>query len=149
MLLVHVLGAVRQPGLVRLGVGARVADAIAAAGGLGPDADPGELNLAAPLVDGAQVLIGTVKEPRGEVRGASPGGSASGTVAPGGGAGPVNLNTATVDQLDGLPGVGPVTAQAILAYRTKHGRFTRVEELQEVDGIGPKTYAQLASHVTV
>ena len=61
----------------------------------------------------------------------------------------MNLNTATVDQLDTLPGVGPVTAQAILAWREKHGKFSRVQELQEVDGIGPKTYAQLAPKVTV
>lgn len=155
---VHVLGAVRRPGVVRLVGGARVADAIATAGGLTARAAPGELNLAAPLLDGDQVVIGTKSEPRGEVRhpgevAAVPGRSATvsgaGTTAAPAADAKVNLNTATSEQLDGLPGVGPVTAQRILDWRQEHQKFSRVEELQEVDGIGPKTYAQLADHVTV
>ena len=153
---VHVLGAVRHPGLVRLPTGARVQDAIKAAGGLRNDADPAELNLAQPLEDGVQVLVGTRSHPAGEVRssggtsgsGSGGGGTGSGGSATAGGA-VVDLNRATVDQLDTLPGVGPVTAQKILDWREQHGRFTRTDELQEVDGIGPKTYARLAPHVRV
>lgn len=143
-ILVHVLGAVKQPGLVELAEGSRVADAIAAAGGLTGSADPGELNLAAVVADGSQVVIGTTGKPRGEVRetnsqgGGSPAGAAT-----------VSLNTATLAQLDALPGIGPVTAQKILDWRQQHGRFTAVTELQEVEGIGPKTYADLAPHVRV
>lgn len=150
-LVVHVLGAVRQPGLVRLAPPARVQDAVDAAGGFTPGADPGELNLAQLLTDGQQVVIGTRDEPDGEVRGsggagAGPGGSGSG----GSGSGSVlDLNSADVTQLEELPGVGPVTAAKIMAWRDEHGRFSRVEELQEVDGIGPKTYAEIAPHVRV
>ncbi|HQY98709.1 MAG TPA: helix-hairpin-helix domain-containing protein [Propionicimonas sp.] len=142
-LLVHVLGAVRQPGLVQLAQGARVADAIEAAGGLTAKADPGDLNLAALVADGDQVVIGTSAEPGGEVRGsaAAAGGSS--------GSGSISLNTATLEQLDTLAGVGPVTAQKILDWREAHGRFTSVAELQEVDGIGPKTYAEIAPSVRV
>lgn len=161
---VHVIGAVNKPGVLRLQSGARVADALAAAGGLTRDAAPGELNLAAPLVDGSQVMIGRRGRAGGEVRepGAAGGSSAAGAVsssagssgtatgAAGGAAGAqLDLNTATAEQLDTLPGVGPVTAQRILAWREQHGRFSRVEELQEVDGIGPKSYANLAPHVRV
>ena len=147
-ILVHVIGAVASPGLVKLPEGARVADAIAAAGGLRGDADPAELNLAAVVSDGSQIIIGTKSAPRGEVR---EGSTSSGGVSTGGttASAVVNLNTATLAQLDSIPGVGPVTAQAILDYRAKHGRFTKIEELQEVDGIGAKTYAQIAPHVRV
>lgn len=157
---VHVLGAVRHPGLVRLEPGARVEDALEAAGGLRRDADPDELNLAQPLEDGVQVVVGTTKHPAGEVRaaGAGSGGSASGgstgssgsSGSSGSGSGTVvDLNRASVTELDALPGVGPVTAQKILDWREQHGRFSRVEELQEVDGIGPKTYERLAPHLRV
>lgn len=146
---VHVLGAVVAPGVVTVPPGSRVADAIAAAGGLAENADCAELNLAALVPDGAQIIIGTVDEPRGEVRDTTATGAGPAPV-PGGGPSPtLNLNTATVQQLESLPGVGPVTAQRILTYRDAHGGFTRVEELQEVDGIGPKTYAQLAQLVHV
>ncbi len=125
-----------------------MADALAAAGGLREDADPAELNLAGVLNDGSQVLVGTRTAPRGEVREGSgaPGSGLPGTSTT---IAVVDLNTATLAQLDVLPGVGPVTAQAILDYRSKHRRFTTVEELQEVDGIGAKTYAQIAPHVRV
>ena len=142
---VHVLGAVRRPGLVTLPQGARVADAIAGAGGLSAAADPGELNLAAVVADGSQLVIGTRARPRGEVRGVGAQGSAGGS-AP---SATVSLNTATLEQLDSLPGVGPVTAQRILDWRTQHGRFSAVTELQEVDGIGPKTFADIAPNVRV
>ena len=144
-LVVHVLGAVRRPGLVKLPEHSRVQDAIDAAGGLTGRADPAELNLAQPLVDGQQLVIGTKSDPAGEVRdGGEPGsGSGSSTTAT------LDLNRASQAQLEELPGVGPVTAQAILTWRQQHGRFNRIEELQEVDGIGPKTYAQIAPHVRV
>ncbi len=138
--LVHVLGAVREPGIVELVEGSRVQDAIAAAGGLAAGADPGELNLAAVVTDGSQLLIGTRSKPRGEVR-------AGGPAGPGGAPAQVSLNSATAEQLDTLPGVGPVTAQKILEWREEHGGFNSVSELQEVEGIGPKTYAEIARNV--
>jgi competence protein ComEA len=145
-IVVHVVGAVRRPGLVRLPEGARVQDALEAAGGLTGAARPGRLNLAQLLTDGQQVLIGTADDPDSEVRnGSTPTGSSTGGSA----ASTVDLNRATAAELEQLPGVGPVTAAAILAWRTEHGRFTAVTELQQVDGIGPKTYAQIAPHVRV
>ncbi|MDO5681331.1 MAG: ComEA family DNA-binding protein [Propionibacteriaceae bacterium] len=148
---IHVVGQVRQPGVHALAVGARVADAIEAAGGLTDAAKPGELNLAQPLADGQQVIIGgpgRASEVRGGDAGeASQGGS--GGVTGSAGVGKVNLNSASASQLDTLPGVGPVTAEKIVAWRTQHGKFTNVAELQEVPGIGPKTYAEIAPHVTV
>jgi competence protein ComEA len=145
--LIHVLGAVNRPGLVAVPPGSRVADAIEAAGGLAPDADPGELNLAATLVDGAQVVIGTLDAPRGEVR-TGAGGAVQPTVVASATA-LIDLNTATQAELETLPGVGPVTAQSILAWRAQHGRFTAIAELQEVSGIGAATYARIAPYVTV
>ena len=144
-IVVHVLGAVGDPGLVKLPENSRVQDAINAAGGLTRHADPGELNLAQVLSDGQQVMIGTARDPAGEVReqqGSATGGGSAGT-------GALDLNRASQSQLEELPGIGPVIAQTILAWREQHGRFTRIEELQEVDGIGPKTYAQIAPHVRV
>lgn len=138
--LVHVLGEVRKPGVVSLPDGARVQDAIAAAGGLTSKAKPGDLNLAARVSDGAQLVIGRSGS---QVRATTAATSTSATDAT------VDLNSATADQLDTLPGVGPVTAQKILAWRAAHGRFRSVAELQEVDGIGPKSYAQIAPHVRV
>jgi competence protein ComEA len=144
-IVVHVLGAVRHPGLVRLPENARVQDAVDAAGGLTNRADPGELNLAQPLRDGQQVVIGNRTDPAGEVRDQAGSGQGNDAAA----TGAVDLNHASQPQLEELPGVGPVTAQAILAWRQQHGRFSRIEELQEVDGIGPKTYAEIAPHVRV
>ena len=144
-LVVHVLGAVRDPGLVRLPENSRVQDAIDAAGGLTGRADPGELNLAQPLADGQQLVIGTKSDPAGEVRDGGESGADSGASA----TATLDLNRADQAQLEELPGIGPVTAQAILTWRQQHGRFSRIEELQEVDGIGPKTYAQIAPHVRV
>lgn len=147
---VHVLGAVEKPGLVTLPPGSRVQDALDSAGGLTSKAAPGELNLAQPVADGQQIVVGTKDKPNGEVRDGSAGGgsgAASGPAAsggPGGAGQPVNLNSATQAQLEELPGVGPVMAGKIIAWRAEHGRFSRVEELQEIDGVGPKTYAKLA-----
>lgn len=154
-LVVHVLGAVRKPGLVSLAVGSRVQDALDAAGGLTGKADPGELNLAQPVADGQQIVVGTRDKPSevrdgtggstGSAGGDSGGGGSGGGGSGGGGSGgAVNLNTATQLQLEELPGVGPVMAGKIIAWRTENGRFSRVEELQEIDGVGPKTYAKLA-----
>ena len=140
-ILVHVLGEVRRPGVVKLPQTARVQDALKAAGGLTGRARVGDLNLAAPVSDGAQIVIGRRTS---QVRGAD--GAGGGTAGPGA---KVDLNTATLEQLDALPGVGPVTAQKILAWRSANGRFRAVTELQEIDGIGPKTYAELAKHVRV
>ena len=140
---VHVAGAVTRPGVVWVPVGAIVQDAIVAAGGLSADADPAQLNLAAPVSDGMQIIVGTAEEPLGVI--SEPGGGGGGD----GSAGPLDLNTATADQLEELPGIGPVSAAAILAWRAEHGRFTAVEELQEVSGIGPKTFERLAPLVRV
>jgi len=145
-ILVHVLGAVRTPGVVQLAQGARVQDAIRAAGGLTKNAEPGQLNLAQVLTDGQQVIVGTTGDPAGRVSGGQPGDASSGSAAP---TEQIDLNTASKEQLESLPGVGPVTAASIVAWRGEHGRFSRIEELQEVDGIGPKTYAQIAPHVRV
>jgi competence protein ComEA len=129
---VDVVGAVRRPGLYRLAQGSRIADALARAGGATGKADLAQVNLAAPLADGEQVVV-----PKGGVAGAA------GSAAPGAPAAPVSLSTATLEQLDGLPGVGPVTAQKILDFRTKHGAFSSVDELDAVSGIGPKRLEQL------
>jgi competence protein ComEA len=137
---VDVVGAVRQPGLYRLSQGSRIADAIARAGGATSKALLAQVNLAAPLADGEQVVVPI----RGRA-GAVP--STGGGATTAGGAqtpsAPVQLSTATLEQLDSLPGVGPATAQKILDYRTKHGAFSSVDELDAVPGIGPKRLEQL------
>jgi competence protein ComEA len=130
---VDVVGAVRRPGLYRLRQGSRIADAVARAGGATAKADLAQVNLAAPLADGEQVVV-----PRRGAPGAVGGGSSTGAPA-----GPVQLSTATLEQLDTLPGVGPSTAQKILDYREKHGAFSSVDELDAVPGIGPKRLEQL------
>lgn len=134
---VQVVGAVRRPGVVRLPAGSRVQDAVAAAGGVRPGRSSGAVNLARRLVDGEQIVVGAKSVPGGAADPGVPG-------APGVTTGAVDLNLADATVLDTLPGVGPVTAAAILRWRDEHGGFTSVEQLQEVDGIGPKTYAQLA-----
>jgi competence protein ComEA len=132
---VHVVGAVRLPGLYRLARGKRVADAVARAGGTTAKADLALINLAALVSDGQQIVVPARAPP-----GAAPAaGEASG--------GPVHLNSATVEQLDALPGVGPVTAQKILDYREKHGAFTSVRELDAIPGIGPARLEQLTELV--
>ena len=133
-LVVDVVGAVRRPGLYRLRQGERVADAVARAGGATAKADLELINLAAPVADGEQVVV-----PR-RGAGSAPGAAAAGAAAA---AGPVHLSTATVEQLDALPGIGPVTAQKIVDYRTQHGAFHSVDELDAIPGIGPSRIDQL------
>lgn len=135
---VDVVGAVRRPGLYRLEQGSRIADAVARAGGATPKAELAQVNLAAPLADGEQVVV----PKRGPAGAALPGppGSPGAAGAP---SAPIQLSTATLEQLDSLPGVGPSTAQKILDYRTRHGAFSSVEELDAVPGIGPKRLDQL------
>ena len=133
---VHVVGAVRRPGLYRLVDGARVSDAVSHAGGPTRRADLSAVNLAAPLADGAQVIVPR-RLPPGAV-------AAEGAAAPGG---KVSLGTATLDQLDELPGVGPVTAQKIVDWRTAHGPFRTVDDLDQVPGIGPTRIEQLREQV--
>jgi competence protein ComEA len=138
---VDVAGQVRRPGIVTLPAGSRVHEAIERAGGIKGALDQPTLNLARVLVDGEQILVG-VDPPAAAVAG--PG--AGGTGVPGA---PVNLNTATLEELDALPGVGPVTAQAILDWRTENGRFTSVDDLLDVAGIGEKTLEDLRDRVSV
>lgn len=141
----HAAGAVARPGVYRLDAGARVADLVDAAGGLTPEADPDRVNLAAPVVDGAQVYVPAVGEQPPPVAPAA-GDTATTTAAP---VGPVNLNTATAAELDTLPGVGPATAAAILEWRVANGGFTSVDQLLDVRGIGEAKLAELRPLVTV
>jgi competence protein ComEA len=143
---VHVTGRVRRPGMVRLAAGSRVQDAIRAAGGAAAGADLDAVNLARKLVDGEQVRVPARGEPAAA--------AAAGLAGPGGAAGsgtpatPLDLNTATIEQLDTLPGVGEVTAGHIVAYRSAHP-FGSVDELLEVPGIGQRRFEQLKDLVTV
>jgi competence protein ComEA len=139
---VDVAGKVRRPGVTTLPVGSRVVDALRRAGGARGGVDISGLNLARVLVDGEQIVVGRAAVPGGLAASAS-------TAAPDPTSALVNLNTATSEQLDTLPGVGPVTAQKILDWRAAHGAFSSVDELLEVDGIGDKTLADLAPHVTL
>ena len=136
VLVVDVEGAVAHPGLVRLPASSRVSDAVARAGGLTRKASRAGVNLAAPVADGEQVLV-----PAG---GAAVGASTAGSSA----AGPVSLSSATAEQLDTLPGIGPVTAQKIVDFRTRHGPFRSVEALDAIPGIGPARIAELQGLVT-
>ena len=135
-LVVHVVGAVRRPGLFRLVEGSRVADAVARAGGPTPKAELSAVNLAAPLADGQQVLV--------PARGAAVRGGRRRSCR----RTKVSLGAATVEQLDELPGIGPVTAQKIVDWRAAHGPFRSVEDLDDVPGIGPARIEQLRELVT-
>lgn len=155
---VSVVGLVHQPGLVTLAPGSRISDAVSAAGGALDGADLIGLNLAGRLADGQQIVVG-VATPAGQpaALGSSVTSGPSGTstpAAPGASDGrptsaPVDLNTATTEQLDALPGVGPVTAEAIVAWRSAHGKFSNVDELGDVDGIGPARLERLRTLVKV
>ena len=136
LLVVDVAGDVRRPGLVRLPAGSRVADALAAAGGVRPGATTDGLNLARLVKDGEQLVVGAAP-----VASTAAGGPASPAL--------VNLNTATAGDLDALPGVGPVLAERIVAWRDAHGPFATVEQLREVSGIGERKLASLRDLVTV
>ncbi|MEX2323665.1 MAG: ComEA family DNA-binding protein [Acidimicrobiia bacterium] len=133
-IVVHVSGAVARPGLIALPEGARVADAIAAAGGALPSASLTALNLAAPVAGGHRVVV--------PEEGTSPG-------AAGGTGGPISVNLATADELEGLPGVGPVLAQRIVEHRERYGPFGVVEDLLDVTGIGEAKLAAIRDHITV
>lgn len=157
-LVVHVVGAVRRPGVYRLPPGSRTEDAVAAAGGELPDAVLAALNLARPLTDGEQVLVPTEDEvaagttgagAAGGARGAGRAGAQGGAAAHPGGGSLVDLNTADVSALDTLPGVGPSTAEKIIADREANGPFESVDDLGRVSGIGPKKLEQLRELVCV
>jgi competence protein ComEA len=163
---VDVVGKVRRPGVYRLAPGARVDDAVRAAGGLTAPVDPASINLARKIADGEQIAVGIAGRDGSSVTGAGsaavPGdpGSADGAPAPstagsqvagssGSSGAPIDLNLAGETQLDALPGVGPVLAQRILEWRTAHGRFASVDQLGSVPGIGPTTLARLRPLVSV
>jgi competence protein ComEA len=143
---VHVAGAVRRPGLYRLRAGSRVDDALRRAGGARRGADLDALNLAAEVEDGRQVLVPERAPPAGAAGAAGSAAAPAPAPAPGH---PLNLNTATLEQLDTLEGVGPATAEKILAYREEHGGFGKVDELGQIPGIGEKRLASLREQVTV
>jgi competence protein ComEA len=127
---VDVAGAVRRPGVYHLSQGSRITDAIARAGGMTPHAEAASVDLAAPLADGEQVLV-----PSAVAAAAAPA-PAGPSAAPTASA-PVDLNTATAEQLDALPGIGPTTAQKIIDYRQQHGPYTSIDDLDAISGIGP------------
>ena len=151
---VHVVGAVARPGLYEIDAGSRVADALEKAGGATPAADLNLINLAAKLADGQQLVVPEKGDTAGLATGAT---AASGAGSAGGTAGtgatavkqPINLNTATTEQLDALDGIGPKTAQKIIEYREAHGGFNSVEELMEVPGIGAAKFEQIKNQVVI
>jgi competence protein ComEA len=128
---VHVAGAVERPGVYRLPTGSRVTDAVGRAGGFARGANQEGINLAARLSDGQQVVV--------------PGQGTAPASSPGGQTGPISLGSATVEQLDGIDGIGPVTAQKIIEFRDEHGGLSSINQLDEVDGIGPATMQSLRS----
>ncbi|WTP22222.1 ComEA family DNA-binding protein [Streptomyces sp. NBC_00203] len=146
-MVVDVSGKVRSPGLQRLPTGSRVEDALRAAGGVRPGTNTEGLNRARLLVDGEQIVVGAPASAVGPGAGGAGPVGAGGSTAGAAPSAPVALNTATVDQLDGLPGVGPVLAQHIIDYRTQHGGFRSVDELREVNGIGDRRFADLRNLV--
>ncbi len=150
-LVVHITGAVQSPGVVSLPAGSRLKDAIENAGGLKPEADTQALNLAAFVEDGQRIFIpsqGSVDSPELE-----PASRAQGIELPEPGmptaAGPVNINTATQDELESLPGIGPAIAQRIILYRETNGAFTSIEDIQKVEGIGQKKFEAIMYLITV
>ncbi|MBV9097104.1 MAG: ComEA family DNA-binding protein, partial [Frankiaceae bacterium] len=135
-IVVDVGGRVRRPGLVRLAPGARVADALRAAGGALRAADVATVDLAARVSDGQLLLIGVPQQ-------------AAAGAGSGGGSAPVSLSSATADQLDALPGIGPVLARRIVDWREAHGGFTSLTQLEQVPGVGPRTYERLKALVVL
>ncbi|HEV2686821.1 MAG TPA: ComEA family DNA-binding protein [Actinomycetota bacterium] len=142
-IVVDVVGAVRKPGVYDFSQGARVIDAVRAAGGFLPDAEPQAINLARPLVDGEQVVV--LK--KGETPAGSAGAGGSGSAQQPGGK--VNINSATEADFENLPGIGPVLAQKIVDYRDQHGPFRSIQDLMKVSGIGQKKFDSLSAYVTV
>ncbi|MBI5877939.1 MAG: helix-hairpin-helix domain-containing protein [Chloroflexi bacterium] len=143
-IVVQVSGAVKQPGVYRIEAGARVSDAVTAAGGVTDDADVSHFNLARKAIDGELIIVPRIGEtPVAQ----SPGSTAPTTAAPR--TGKVNINTADAAELDTLPGIGPELAQRIIAYRQAHGPFARIEDLDNVSGIGPSTLERLRDLITV
>ena len=145
MLVIDVEGKVKRPGIITLPRGSRVHEAIAKAGGVVDGADTSTTNLARVLVDGEQIIVGTPAAGPATAGGPAGGGPVGGGTAAGA---RVSLSSATAEQLDELPGIGPVTADAIIAHRTAHGGFQRVEDLLDVQGIGEKTLADLRDRVS-
>ena len=145
-IVVHVVGAVISPGVVQVPGGSRVLDAVGAAGGAASDADLARVNLAAKLADGQRVVVPRVGDPSAAL---APNDGGGVDPLPGANVDPVDLNNATAVQLDALPGVGPATAAAIIAYRTQHGPFRTVDALGDVKGIGTAKLEQLRPLVTV
>lgn len=143
-IVVHVAGLVARPGIVELPSGSRVVDAIEAAGGATPEADLTPINLARVLTDGEQVLVTADPPPAAAAPAPPAGGPATATPSA-----PVNLNTATAAELETLPGIGPALAGRILDWREQNGRFTSIDELREVSGIGEQRFAQLEPLVTL
>ena len=151
--MVYVCGAVRTPGVVRLPAGARVTDALELAGGPTAKAELAAVNLAAPVTDGQQILV---PERGAAVAAPATSGSSSASgalsVSPAGGSAPgalININTASLEELDSLDGVGPSTAQKIIDYRTENGGFKTIDEIKEVPGIGDAKFAAMKDSITV
>ncbi len=136
---VDVAGAVNSPGIYRLPAGARVNDAVQRAGGATAKADVEGINLAARLADGQQVVVPSRAE--------GPAGVAAGSAGTAAGSGPISLGTATVEELDTIEGIGPVTAQKIVDFRDQHGGISSVDQLDEIDGIGPATMEALRARL--
>jgi competence protein ComEA len=166
-IMVYVVGAVQQPGVYRLPVQSRVQDAIQAAGGLAPQANAAGLNLAAFVADGARVVVPAAAPAGGSRGGDDSAGSSNQHAAPPEQAAPtkqaapqeqaatpeaqfpININTASLVELDTLPGIGPVTAQRIIDYRDANGLFAKIEDIQNVPGIGPKTFDEIKDFITI
>ena len=151
-IVVDVAGAVVNPSVVTLAQGARVNDAIAAAGGLLPEADASKINRAAPLADGAQVFVplqGEEATSGADAAAAGATGTTDSETSGGAAPSPVNINSAGLDELDALPGIGPSTAQSIIDDRTQNGPFASVEDIMRVSGIGEKKFEKLSSLICV
>lgn len=148
-IVVHVVGRVRRPGLVRLPPGARVADAVKAAGGLRAGTDPADINLARPLTDGEQLIVAPAADATSPQAPEGVGASRGSPSAANDAGAVLDLNRASAEQLEQLDGIGPVLAERIVEYRDQQGRFSSVDELREVSGIGPKIFAALRDQVRV